>query len=125
MLMAEFPGRDEVADQLRGATVRDDCVCGCGSFAIVPDESKPKAPIDGVVFEAAGKDQTDNDVGVFIMVRNGLVEYVECWGLTTDPAGLPRPESLSVLDRVALAPDRGRLVPHRRTILEEHGRRKA
>ena len=94
ILSLEFDGRDEVASQIRGARVADDCGCGCGSFAIEQRPATPLVPVDGPTAEMFGTDDADQLVGLFVMVKGGHVEYVECYGLATDPVSLRRPESL-------------------------------
>jgi hypothetical protein len=117
MLLADFAGRDEIATQLRGARVRDDCECGCGSFRVEPGDSRASVE-NGVAFDAAGMDDGGNEVGLFLMMRDGFVDYVECWGFTGVPFSLPLPSSLRLLTNVPTAPNVTHSVPHERTILE-------
>ena len=93
-LAFNFVGRDELATQLVGARVTDDCVCGCGSFRVERRPGTLPSPADGVALETLGRDDAENEVGLFIKVEGGYVAYVECWGLGFDPIGLPKPESL-------------------------------
>jgi hypothetical protein len=94
VLTFDFVGRDEVAAQIRGARVADDCGCGCGSFAIEKRAGQLPAPTKGPVVDLVGRDETGVEVGLFIMVRDGYAEYIECYGLSADPLGLPDPETL-------------------------------
>ena len=119
ILLADFSGREEIAQQLRGARVRDDCACGCGSFAVQPTTDSARTRTSGVVFEAEGKDDADNLVGLFVMVRDGLVEYIECWGMATNAASLPRPDTLKLTTAIQHSPTWSTTETHRRTIVEE------
>ena len=119
ILLADFSGREEIAQQLRGARVRDDCACGCGSFAVQPTTDSARTRTSGVVFEAEGKDEADNLVGLFVMVRDGLVEYIECWGMATNAASLPRPDTLKLTTAIQRSPTWSTTETHRRTIVEE------
>ena len=94
LLGFEFDGHDEVASQIRGTRVADDCGCGCGSFAIERRPEPLRVTVDGPTHEWFGRDDAGNLVGLFIMVKDGYVEYVENYGLETVPVSLPTPESL-------------------------------
>lgn len=103
VLLAQFPGRDEIAIQLRGAMVGAECACGCGSFAVLPNEGSPGARCVGVVFEAEGRDEADRSVVLQVVVASsGLVDFIECTGVDPDSASsLPRPETLRAFVEVA------------------------
>lgn len=94
VLTFDFVGRQEVSAQILGARVADDCTCGCGSFAIEKRPGRLAAPGNGPVLDLVGRDETGVEVGLFIMVREGYVQYVECYGLSADPVGLPDPQTL-------------------------------
>jgi hypothetical protein len=118
ILLADFPGRDEVGKQLRGARVRDDCECGCGSFAVEQRQGMPSAPESGALLNVEGEDDNGTLVGLFIMVREGYVEYVECYGLARSPVSLPLPKSLRLTTQFRVSSTLTRSLPHERTILE-------
>jgi hypothetical protein len=59
-------------------------------------------------------------VAASLFVNNGRL-ILDFWAPVDDGPGLPRPESLRMLDKVEIREGLGRLLPHERTIVEEYG----
>ena len=94
-LQFDFLGRAEVAAQVTGARVSEDCGCGCGSFKVEVPSGSPTVPAGGSVGDVYGRDDAGTLVGLFFYVAGGFVRYVECYGLDGNPVSLPQPTSLA------------------------------
>ncbi len=123
LLLADFEGRDQVADQIRGARVSSDCGCGCGSlkFQIDRASTAPANVLSATPLDTQGLDAAGNLVGAFFFVRDGFVEYLEFWSLTGVDIGLPVASTLRLLESDGTGPGVSHLAPRAHTILDESG----
>jgi hypothetical protein len=93
LLTADFPGRDELKQQLDCVEVIGDCDCGCGTINLTVENpvvhSTAREPIP---IEAHGK-----GLEVLLFVRNGLLSSLEIVDYGDHrPIPYPSPNSLEL-----------------------------
>src|SRR5665213_3688560 len=119
LLLAEFPGRDELRLQLTSASVALNCACGCGSLDFQVELQFSSVVDDGVAIETEGFDDAGTLVGVALVVRGDRLSQLEVYSPTGAPIGLPVPGSLRRLEYTSANARVGHLAPRTTTIREE------
>jgi hypothetical protein len=92
LLDQDFPGRAELRAQTHTVkTSGRSCPCGCPSFALIPNQPVPSAPIEArMVSDAHGTDPAGNLVGVLLFADDGYLSEVEVYSVTgADISELP------------------------------------
>src|SRR2546430_1059711 len=97
LLMADFPGKAELAAQLRGSLVRQ--IDSNGSLELKPpSKSIPAPPTKRIPVEAEAPDQDGVHVHVLLHVVNGLVKEIEIYKDDGSPISrMPKPADFDLL----------------------------
>jgi hypothetical protein len=95
LLAADFPGAQELREQLRTARATPGCGCGCGTIDLHVDAGAPRAAVD---FQPSGATVVGADgkpIGsVLVFVQDGCLSSLEVAGFVDEPLPMPRPDEL-------------------------------
>jgi hypothetical protein len=93
LLTADFPGRDELRDQLGQVQVLGDCDCGCGTVSLsVPGAAVRADAREPIPVEAYNE---DGSLSVLLFVREGMLASLEIVDYVGG-RGYPTPAKLSL-----------------------------
>jgi hypothetical protein len=97
LLEADFPGKREVADQLKSCRVR--IVDPEGSLELDPGVDSDRVPVDKrIPVEAEGADEDGVFVHILLHVVNGTVKELEIYKDDSSPIRkMPRPGDLNLV----------------------------
>jgi hypothetical protein len=93
LLEQPFPGRDELAAQLRTLEVEPCCSCGCGSLALRSNGGPPAPVTTSPPVNANTADRDGTSIEVLLHVRDGFLRELEIYRVDNrGVVALPAPE---------------------------------
>ena len=93
LLSVEFPGRDELRDQLNHVEVVGICECGCGSIDLNVTGAPARSPTESLVPSEAHTEGLD----VLIFTRGGVLSLLELTFYDDKaPRSFPKPSDLKL-----------------------------
>jgi len=95
----DFPGRDELLDQVPAVRVVGRCDCGCATVDLAIDRSPAEEAVPKPIpTEAAVLDETEEEIGgVLLFAKDGCLNQLEVYSFEEEPIRhLPSPARLTI-----------------------------
>lgn len=102
LLSRQFPGRDQLRQQMRSARVSGECKCGCPTVELLVDRAQsPRAKVvRRMPVEAIGNDEDGTQLYALLHVDDdGFLCELEAYRVDSKPLKLPDPGSLHLLNQ--------------------------